>query len=82
MSGIGAAVVVGATGQTGRAMVHELLMNDGLGVTKVVAYGNSRKPQYEGPRSELFTAVQSPMEDLAGARSGELQVASHGWFQR
>ena len=77
MSGIGAAVVVGATGQTGSAMVRELLMNDGLGVTRVVAYGNSRKPSYEGPRSEKFLAVQAPMEALAGTRSGELQVTMH-----
>lgn len=78
MLAIGAAVVVGATGQTGSALVSELLSHDGLGVTKVVAYGNTRKPSYQGLHLEMFTALQAPMEALAGARSHELQVMTFG----
>jgi len=39
-------MVIGATGQTGSAMVRELLGGDEPRATRVVAYGHSRMPAY------------------------------------
>ena len=69
---LGSCCVVGATGQTGSAMVRELLGGAEARATRVVAFGNSRLPTYSGPRAELLEARQAPMEALASARRSEL----------
>jgi hypothetical protein len=55
---IGSALILGATGQTGSALLSELLSGPEPVVTKVVAYGNSRKPVLNGPYAERATALQ------------------------
>mmetsp|Transcript_28822 Transcript_28822/g.72567 ORF Transcript_28822/g.72567 Transcript_28822/m.72567 type:complete len:228 (-) Transcript_28822:61-744(-) len=69
--GVGRALVVGATGQTGSAMVQQLLEEGGR-CSGVVAYGNSRRPQYDGPNKQLLEPRQAKMEELASSRSAEL----------
>ena len=69
---LGSCCVVGATGQTGSAMVRELLGGAEARATRVVAFGNSRLPTYSGPRAELLEARQAPMEALASSRRSEL----------
>eukprot|EP00960_Hanusia_phi_P007693 220513-Hanusia_phi.AAC.3 len=56
---VGSAVVLGATGQTGSALVRGLLAGATPMATRVVAYGNSRMPVYDGPNQHLFTGIQA-----------------------
>eukprot|EP00290_Baffinella_frigidus_P012712 CAMPEP_0180164710 /NCGR_PEP_ID=MMETSP0986-20121125/30541_1 /TAXON_ID=697907 /ORGANISM="non described non described, Strain CCMP2293" /LENGTH=218 /DNA_ID=CAMNT_0022115557 /DNA_START=10 /DNA_END=666 /DNA_ORIENTATION=- len=69
---LGKVLVIGATGQTGSKMICELLDADQPRASKVVAYGNTRMPAYGGRNAALFTAMQAPMEKLAGERGEEL----------
>ena len=64
---LGKVLVIGATGQTGSAMVCELLDSDQQRASKVVAYGNTRMPSYSGKNAALFTAIQARPMDLQGA---------------
>jgi uncharacterized protein YbjT (DUF2867 family) len=60
---IGSAVILGATGQTGSALLLELLSSPTPIVDRVVAYGNSRKPTPKGPHADRATAKQVGIYD-------------------
>lgn len=61
---IGSAVILGATGQTGSALLLELLSTPSPIVDRVVAYGNSRMPTLTGPHADRATAKQVEIDDL------------------
>ena len=55
---IGSVLIIGATGQTGSALLSELLSAQSPIADRVVAYGNSRKPVLQGPQAGTAQAMQ------------------------
>ena len=55
---ITSAIILGATGQTGSALLHELLSSPSPVVERIVAFGNTRMPIPRGPHTDRATAKQ------------------------